>query len=169
MRVKNKALLKILILIVLTGCSSLSFKEKILTNTLVASAAGYVIGQSEKEHKKEYSIMYAGIASGIAAIATTYISDPDRENVRLRNEMAKMQSDFDAALKPKLESSSSGLMNSKIPEKYKSMINPGEWKVYSLDQWTEDNENRLIHQDKMMELIPPSLKPMSLPTTTERK
>ena len=43
------------------------------------------------------------------------------------------------------------------------MINPGEWKIYALDQWIEDSENKLIHQDKMMELIPPSLIPAQLP------
>ena len=49
------------------------------------------------------------------------------------------------------------------------MINPGEWKIYALDQWIEAGENQLIHQDKIMELIPPSLVPVQLPLTNEKK
>ena len=86
----------------------------------------------------------------------------DKENQKLKTEMERIYH-------PSLKFETTGMMNSKIPEKYKSMINPGEWKIYALDQWIEAGENQLIHQDKMMELIPPSLVPVQLPLTTEKK
>ncbi|MBC7429991.1 MAG: hypothetical protein H7336_15360 [Bacteriovorax sp.] len=168
MNVKTKFVLLILSTFSLNGCANMSFKQKIATNMAIGAAVGILAGIGEKEHKKELSLMYAGLAASGAALATIYVTDPSSDAERLRGEMAKMQADFDAAMKPQVEAASSGLMNSKVPEKYKAMINPGEWVIYSMDQWVEESENKLIHQDKMMELIPPSLKAQTLPMKIKR-
>lgn len=169
MNAKTKLYSVAVFIIFLSSCANLSFKQQIVTNMVIGAAVGLIVGAGEKDHKKEHAIMYSGIASSGAALATVYLFNSDSEADRLRAQIAKIQTEFDAAINPQVEASSTGLMNSKIPEKYKSMINPGEWKIYALDQWVEDGENRLIHQDKMMELNPPSLKPLSLPQTKKRK
>ena len=136
---------------------------------LLGAATGFALGQMKSENKTGYSLLYAGAISSVVAAGSVWYSDLDDDSERLKKENQKLKADLDRVFQPALKFETTGMMNSKIPEKYKSMINPGEWKVYALDQWVEAGENQLIHQDKMMELIPPSLIPVQLPLTTQKK
>jgi hypothetical protein len=151
------------------GCAITSVKNRLYRDMALGAVVGAIAAQQKNENKQAYTAMYSGIGSALGAIISVNLNDPDSENLKLKNQVAKFEADLEASLRPKLEFTSSGMMNSKIPDKYKTMINPGEWRVYRLDQWVEDGENRIIHQDKMMELTPPSLKPMAMPTQTEDK
>ncbi len=151
----------------LSSCATTP-KEKIIQHILIGTAIGFIAGQSRDQNKLANGIMFAGAAGTASGLASVYYSDLDTESKRIKEENQKMKVELEKAFSPELVHQTSGMMNSKIPDKYKSMINPGEWKVYSLDQWIEDGENRLIHQDKMMELIPPTLRPAILPTTTQK-
>lgn len=140
-----------------SGCTTT--KEKVFRDMALAGAAGLALGQNEDRYKNANSLLYASSFAAGAAVISLFINDPDKETERLRAEKSRLQADLDQAFNPTLTSELPGTLNGKIPEKYKGLIQPGEWKVYALDQWIEDGENRLIHQDKIMELIPPSLKP----------
>lgn len=153
--------------LVFSSCAS-SPKETILQNMLIGAITGYALGQLKPENKQAHSLIYSGMGASLAAVGTLYLTDFDGSK-ELKNQNQKLKSELDKIFQPSLKFETTGMMNSKIPEKYKSMINPGEWKIYALDQWIEAGENQLIHQDKMMELIPPSLVPVQLPLTTEKK
>lgn len=157
------------VFVCLNGCAITSVKNKLYRDMVIGAAIGAIAAQQKNDNKPAYTTMYSGIGAAIGAVVSVNLNDPDSENLKLKNQIAKFEADLDASLRPKLEFTSSGMMNSKIPDKYKTMINPGEWRVYRLDQWVEDGENRIIHQDKIMELTPPSLKPMAMPTQTEDK
>ena len=151
------------------SCATNSTREKIIKNMLIGAAAGYAVGQLKSENKTGYSLLYAGAISSVVGVGSVWYSDLDDDSERLKKENLKLKTDLDRIFQPSLKFETTGMMNSKVPEKYKSMINPGEWKIYALDQWIEAGENQLIHQDKMMELIPPSLVPVQLPLTNEKK
>lgn len=142
------------------GCAHTT-KEKVFQNMLIAGATGVVIGQQKEDYKTTYSTMYGGMAAAIAAAVTLYINDPDKESDKLREEIRSMKVQMDQIGEPRLASQTPATFGAKVPSKYRSMINPGEWRVYEINQWIDDGDNRLIHQDKIMELIPPSLKPSS--------
>lgn len=163
---KNKIIF--LILFFVFGCATTS-KEKIIQNMIIGAAAGYTIGQMKSENKTGYSLLYAGAVSSVVGAGSVWYSDLDEDSERLKKENQKLKIEMERIYQPSLKFETTGMMNSKVPEKYKSMINPGEWKIYALDQWIEAGENQLIHQDKMMELIPPTLVPVQLPLTTEKK
>ena len=152
----------------ISSCAS-SPKEKILRNMVIGAATGFALGQLKSENKTGYGLLYAGAVSSVAGAASVWYSDMDFESERIKSDNQKLKTELDKIYSPSLTHESSGMMNSKIPDKYKSMINPGQWKVYSLDQWVEDGENQLIHQDKMMELIPPTLMPAQLPVNLKKK
>lgn len=152
----------LIVLVFLSGCASTP-REKNMRNIIVAATAGYVIGSQAKNNSRAYGSMYAGLAGSVAGLATAYLSTDDAENDRLRADNRKFKAELDKVYSPELVHAGNGMMNAKVPDKYKAMINPGEWKIYAYDQWVEDGENRLIHQDKIMELIPPSLNPVTLP------
>lgn len=163
---KNKIIF--LAMLVVFGCATTP-KEKILKNMLIGAATGIAIGQMKSENKTGYSLLYAGAISSVVGAGSVWYSDLDEDSERLIKDNHKLKTEMERIFQPSLKFETTGMMNSKVPEKYKSMINPGEWKIYALDQWIEAGENQLIHQDKMMELIPPSLVPVQLPLTNEKK
>ena len=136
-------------------------KEKVFQNMLIAGATGVLIGQQKENYKTTHSIMYGGVAAAVAGAVTLYMNDPDKESEKLREEIRVLKTQMDQIGEPWLATKTPATFGAKVPDKYRSMINPGEWRVYEINQWIEDGENRLIHQDKIMELIPPSLKPSS--------
>ena len=103
--------------------------------------------------------MYGSVGLAAGALVSTLLFDPDQKIESLNQENQKLKSEIDQINNPLPEFSSTAFLNSKIPDKYKNLISPGEWRVYKLDQWVEDGENRMLHQDKMMELIPPTFSP----------
>lgn len=152
----------------ISSCATTN-REKIIQNIVIASAIGFAVGASHESNKLANGMLYGGVSGSVAGLATTYFSDVDSQNTKLHQENTNLKAELDKIYSPMLVQQTDGFLNSKIPEKYKNMINPGEWKVYALDQWVDDGENRLIHQDKIMELTPPSLTPAQLPLTKERK
>lgn len=145
-------------LLILSACTTT--REKILRDMAVASAVGVVLGQQQEFYKDANSLMYAGVLTSAAAVAGLYLYDPDNQIKSAKAETEELRKKLDQDLQPMLESQAPGTLNGKIPKNYRAMIQPGAWKVYALDQWVEDGENRIIHQDKVMELIPPTLIPV---------
>ncbi len=164
----SKILSLICLFLIVTSCASTP-KEKILKNMMIGAVTGFALGQLKSENKTGYSLLYSGAGASILGAVSVWYSDMDSESERIKSDNQKLKTELDKIYSPNLTHESSGMMNSKIPDRYKSMINPGQWKVYSLDQWIEDGENQLIHQDKMMELIPPTLTPAQLPVNLKKK
>lgn len=140
-----------------TSCAS-STKNTLVTNVLVGVAAGYAIGSMNKNNSVAFGLLYGGMGGTAAALGTAYFSDLDKDSKRLAAENEKLRKDLEAVTSPKTVYLSPAMFNSKVPDKYKRLIQPGEWRISEIDQWVEESENRIIHQDKIMELIPPSLK-----------
>lgn len=141
----------------LSSCASTP-KNKLVTNVLIGVAAGYAIGSMNKNNSVAFGLLYGGMGGTAAALGTAYLTDFDRDNKRLASENEKLRKDLEAITAPKTVYQSPAMFNSKVPDKYKQLIQPGEWRISEIDQWVEESENRIIHQDKIMELIPPSLK-----------
>lgn len=155
-------------MLLLTGCAS-SFKKQFYQSMAAGAAAGALYGASKPENRSAYMTMWAGVGAAAGAAFAVYQNDPDEEANRLRAETARVKAELDRLHDPKIEAQTSAFFGSKVPEKYRALINPGEWRVSKIDQWVEDDENRLIHQDLVMELVPPSLNPVSRPTQKKEK
>lgn len=125
----------------------------------IAATTGGVYGYSQTNNKAAMAVLNASLAAAIVGAATLYFENPDKEEIRLRNEVESLKSKLDEFSSPKVAYQSSATFGAKLPSKYRGLVNPGEYKVYELDTWIEDGENRLVHQDKAIELIPPTLSP----------
>ena len=143
----------------LTGACATSQKGKIVEWSVVGAAIGSTYGVSRPEYQDKNAIMFGAVGAAVGALAGLYYHDPDKHSENLVNENKKLKVELDSLRNPKVLIETPATFNTKIPEKYKKLINPGEWKISEIDQWIEDSENRLIHQDKIMELVPPSLNP----------
>ena len=153
-------LIFLLFLLFNLGCAT-SQKGKIVEWSAAGLATGVVYGSTRQDFKDKNAMMYGAVGAAVGAIAGLYYFDPDKNFERLTDENKRLRQDLDLVQIPKVIAETPATFNTKIPEKYKKLINPGEWRISELDQWIEEGENRLIHQDKIMELIPPSLKPVS--------
>lgn len=141
-----------------TSCAT-SQKGKIIEWSTVGAVIGGTYGASRTDYQDKNAMMYGALGAAVGAIAGLYYHDPDKQVESLTLENQKLKKELDMFQSPQVLIETPATFNSKIPLKYKKLINPGEWRVSEIDQWIEDSENRLIHQDKIMDLIPPSLNP----------
>lgn len=153
------AINKILILstLLLSGCAT-TIKGQTLEWSIIGASAGAAYGYSRSEYKDKNAMMFAAIGAATGALLSIYKQDPDGKITKLNDENLKLKKDLESFTNPKTVYQSPAMFDSKVPDKYKRLIQPGEWRISEIDQWIEDSDNRIIHQDKMMELIPPSLK-----------
>lgn len=142
----------------LAGCASTS-TERVYRNMILAGTAGAVYGSSRPEYKGTQAALYGSAAATIAAALTLYLEGPDKQEIKLRQEVESLKAKLDQFTEPKVVTQGPATFGARIPEKYRSLVNPGEWKVYAVDEWNEDGDNRLVHSDKAIELIPPTLVP----------
>lgn len=143
----------------LTSCATTA-RDKIFQSMIVAGTTGIIYGLTKDRNRNMNAAMYGGVSAAVAGATTLYLNDPDKENQKLREEIKLLTGNMDKFEQGKLTNQGPATFGAKVPEKYKAMINPGEWRIYETDSWHEDGENRLIHQDRVMELIPPSLIPV---------
>ena len=85
----------------------------------IGAATGVVIGQMKSENKTGYSLLYAGAISSAVGIGSVWYSDLDDDSERLKKENLKLKADLDRIFQPSLKFETTGMMNSKVPEKYK--------------------------------------------------
>lgn len=143
--------------IFLSSCAT-TIKGQTVEWSVIGASAGAAYGYSRSEYKDKNAMMFAAIGTATGALLSIYKQDPDQKISKLSDENLKLKKDLESFTNPKTVYQSPAMFNSKVPDKYKKLIQPGEWRISEIDQWIEDSENRIIHQDKMMELIPPSLK-----------
>lgn len=163
-----KYFLFLMIILHLIGCAS-TYKGKVFQSSLIGGFIGGTYGASREEAKDKNALMYASIGALTGALLTAYLDDSDQKISDLESRNKKLNIEIEEIQNPRMVYQFPATFNGKIPEKYKKLINPGEWRVSEIDQWVEDDENKLIHQDKIMELTPPSLKPLSVPAITDNK
>lgn len=147
-----------LALCLLAGCATTN-SGKTLQTMAIAGAAGVLYGLSRAEHREQNAALFGGIAAAGVGAAGLMIWNTDKESERFRLEAQTLSEELDRIRAPRHILESPATFGAKIPAKYRSLVQPGSWRVSEIDQWVEDGENRLIHQGLVMELVPPSLNP----------
>lgn len=151
-------LLVLMVSLLSFGCAS-THRGRTLQTMAVASAAGIAYGLSRPSQKQENALLFGGISAAAAGTFGMYVWDAEQEVTRLRDENLRLTEELGLIKSPHTLAEVPATFNAKIPAKYRSLVQPGSWRVSEIDQWVEDGENRLIHQGLIMELIPPSLNP----------
>lgn len=124
----------------------------------IGAAVGGLVGQSRSENREAYSAMYAGIGAATAGAISALVNVPDENQIKKENENLKEQvRKFEKQLQPQLVQQGNSLFSSPIPKEVSSLVEPGEWKRYKMDQWVQDQNqpNTWYRQVEMFEIIPP--------------
>ncbi len=145
----------------LTSCSLSSTRNKVLRDMALGATAGALIAASKEEHRAAYTTMYAGVGAAAAGAVSIYVNASDDENLKQQNENLKTKLDqFQKRLEPQLVQNGNSLFSAPLPKEVSSLVEPGEWKRYKMDQWVQDpnQPNTWYRQVEMFEMIPPTAK-----------
>lgn len=153
-----KCVALILAISVLSGCATTN-RNKSLQAMAAAGVAGIAYGFSRSANREENAALYGGVAAASAGAIGLLVWNSDQEVERARRDAQYFSDELDRVKTPNRVLESPATFGAKIPLKYRSLVQPGSWRVSEINQWIEDGENRLIHQDSVMELIPPTLNP----------
>ena len=150
-----------IVLLAINSCSSISTRNAVLRDITLGAVAGAILAQSRSENKDAYTLMYAGIGGATAGALSAIINIPDEDQLKKENEKLKEQVlKFQKQMQPQLIQQGNSLFSSPIPKEVSSLVEPGEWKRYKLDQWVQDpnQQNTWFRQVEMFEIIPPVAK-----------
>ncbi len=144
----------------LSGCSGMSYKEKSLALIGAAVLTGYSLGTSNTptgESQSTHGLLWAGVAGTVAGVSSPYLLKDDLESNSeevdsLKNKIKILEN------KTPTKNGVNAFLEKPLPKEFSNLIRPGGWKIYAIDEWVKDGEERLVHQDKMLEIQLPEIK-----------
>lgn len=142
-------------------------------STLALMGAGLIAGgtvgavtRPEGEEMLPHALLWGGITAAACGAAGLFLFDEEKAHDETKERAAKLESEikkFKEELNPKIVSQSTGVFEKPVPAPFDKLIKQGAWKIYKMDRWIAEGEdnNRIIHQDKMIEVTPPQLMPVN--------
>ena len=141
------------------SCSTPSQRNIILRDMFVGAAVGALVAQTKDNNKAAYTSMYAGIGAATVGAVSVYLNTSREDEFKKENQNLKTKIEqFQKQLEPQLIQKGSSLFSSPLPKEVSSLVDPGEWRRYKLDQWVQDpnQPNTWYRQIEMFEIIPPA-------------
>lgn len=176
MRVMDTVLLAGIVL-AQSGCATMSNRTKTLLFMggigVAAASVGYVV--APQDTRPEMSAAYFGaVGAAAAGAAGLFIFDEqkradelERQNEVMRKELSAFREEGGSSREPQLLYETSAPFGKEIPTEYQGLVRPGHWSVYRLNQWVQQGEGTVIHQDRLLKLVPPLLTPAAPPEVSE--
>ena len=150
------------------GCASLSNRGKTLLLLggvgLASGVAGYALSPSEVKPEME-GAYFSAIGAAVGGIAGLYLFDEEKRSEELLREKGVMQQELDSyrdegdSRQPELLYETLAPVGKEIPSEYAGLVRPGRWSVYRLNQWVTEGDGAMVHQDRLVKLVPPELTP----------
>ena len=161
-----------------TGCATLSNRAKTLLLMggvgMASASLGYALAPSDA--RPEMSATYFGaVGAAIAGVVGLFVFDEEKRSGELDRQNAVIKKELEAyrdeggSHEPELLYDGSAPFGKEIPTEYQGLVRPGHWSVYRLNQWVTQGEGTIIHQDRLMKLVPPQLNPVSAGEGSEPK
>lgn len=157
--------LKVLILsLIVSGCSTAN-----KTNLSIMAGAG-LIGSSlgsetapKGESKSSHALLWGSMAAATAGAIAMMVNDDSKklEEQRLKI-MSLEQAQLEIQNNPPQEvlaQGSSQFSEKNLPKEYRHLLSPGKWRIYKVNRWQKISDNEFVHQDKLVEIIPPQPNP----------
>lgn len=143
------------------ACASNRTKRWAATGTAVVAGAIAGASAAPSGERKEMHAAYWGSILGLATLLVTdYVwSDTDevarlqQENQKLGLQLDMVQNANTVLVREGKGTFKDGAFKSAAGEEVFSN-GKAKWRLYQTDKWLKDGSNRLLHQDKIVELIP---------------
>ena len=140
----------IFITVFIVGCATNSQSRWAVMGIAAPIGAGVgALSVPEDEKPEFHALTWGAIFVAAAAIAGGYYYNDDKEIERLRGENERLRV---LTKSPKFEFITEG--QGYFKETFsKGEKKPVKWKVYKMDRWIPDGEDRKYHQDMMIERV----------------
>jgi len=153
---KEFRILFLMLLLVGSGCATNQGKRWTATGTAVAAGVGLGIANAPAGERKELHAVFWGSLLGLgAALISQEVFSDQKEIDRLaaENEKQRLQLDIIQNANTVLLREGKGYFKSQSGEELFSS-GKAKWRLYQIDKWVKNGPNQLIHQDKMVEILP---------------
>lgn len=157
----------ILLAISLSSCASMSGRDKTLALMGVGGVVGGILGgvtTPDDENSSAHIAMWAGIGAALTGVTALFVYDDDKKTKErerqieaLHGEVAALRGETSSQLTSKELFRSKSTLEEDVPKEYRSLVKPGGWSVYQVDQWVDSGDHMKIHQDKIFKLEPPQM------------
>lgn len=140
----------------LSGCATNRENRWAMTGGAVAVGLAVGSAASPGEERKELHAVYWGALLGLgASLLSQEIFSDAKEIERLKAESMKkdLQLDLIQNSQTVLQREGKGYFKSPSGEEFFSG-EKAKWRLYQIDKWVKNGPNQLIHQDRMVEIVP---------------
>lgn len=160
----------VIVSIALGGCASMSNRTKTL---ITMAGTGIIVGTIAAnkapidENPLAHAAVWGGTSAAVAGAISLYVFDEQKKSEELERKLGVAQRELDSlrgegpglSQIPIAQSDSSFAKD--IPAEYRSLVRPGGWSLYKINNWIVQGENTLIHQDKLLRITPPHFQPQT--------
>lgn len=151
---------RIIFFIVLTfsvaNCATNQGKRWTTTGAAVVAGVGLGAANAPAGERKELHAVFWGSLLGLtASLISQEIFSDQKEIDRLsqENEKQRLQLDLIQNANTVLLREGKGYFKSQSGEEFFTS-GKAKWRLYQIDKWVKNGPNQLIHQDKMVEIVP---------------
>lgn len=170
----RRRMLKVIALVLLpalsgSGCATTN-RGRTLTFMggmgIAGAGAGYHFAPSQ-ERPEMHAAFWGAVSAAVAGAVGLFIFDEQKRSDELERQATVMRKELESlrgegsSKEPQLLYETTAPFGKDIPDEYQNLVRPGRWSVYRLNQWVSHGEGTLIHQDRMVRLVPPQLSPHS--------
>ena len=161
---KNLLITSLIFTIIASGCASMPNRTKTI---LTMVGTGLIVGTIAAnrapvdENPGTIGFLWGGNAAAVAGIISLYVFDEQHRSEVLEKQLSSSQKEVDVlrgegegASRAPIFDSETGLER-QLPKEYRGLVQPGKWSIYKIDNWISQGENTVVHQDKMVRIIPP--------------
>ena len=165
------------LLIVTSGCASMSNRTKTITGVVIAGTGAGALGAllaPKEENRAMHGVFWGASAAAVSGIAGLFIFDEEarRKEAELKaDKITKELAAYREESAPELVATNRAGLNKPLPERFKHLVTPGAWSLYKVDRWATTSESELVHQDMIFRFHQPQLNPTGKPmaeTPSER-
>lgn len=146
----------VLLALVTSGCATNRENRWAMTGGAVVGGIALGAATAPGEERKELHAVYWGAILGLGAslIAQEIFSDSKEiERLKAENQKKDLQLDVIQNSKTVLLREGKGYFKSPSGEEFFSG-DKAKWRLYQIDKWVKNGPNQLIHQDRMVEIVP---------------
>lgn len=153
-----------------SGCATMSNRSK----TLLAMVGTGIIAGSiaaskapDDESSVAHAAVWGGTTAAVAGAVGLFLFDEQAKSQEAERKLQVAQHELDAfrgesstdAQHPYAQSDSS--LERDLPSEYRSLVRPGKWSIYKVNNWTLQGENTIVHQDKILRIEPAHFQPQT--------
>lgn len=138
------------------------------TKTVIAMiASGIVAGTIDanlSDHGGSFNSHSTAVGLGVASlvgVGSMYYFDDEKKRIESDRKLEVAQQEI-RALHGEEELNSNATASSlekDLPSEYRSLVKPGKWEIYHLNNWVSQTDGTFIHQDKMIRITNPTFQP----------